>query len=101
MSKTKKMVEVFANVYRKFHKSIYDYEKGFRNYSAESIIHKQKIVGKIESAINHLNERDHFIIYNEVILGKSGNWYLEYFSESTYRRHAKEAYENFLSIVEQ
>lgn len=62
---------------------------------------RQHIVFFIESVIkNNLNENDRFIITNEVLLGKKGNWYHEYLSTSTYYRHRKLAYANFLSCLD-
>ena len=62
---------------------------------------RRHIVSFIESVIkNSLNENDKFIITNEVLLGKKGNWYHEYLSDSTYYRHRKLAYANFLSCLD-
>ena len=46
---------------------------------------------------NILDDEDRFIIQNEVILNKKGPWYEGYLPSSTYYRHRKKAYANFLS----
>ena len=54
------------------------------------------VVKDTEESAASLSERDHFIIFNEVILGKRGKWYMGYMSQATYYRHRKEAYKNFI-----
>ena len=64
-------------------------------------LEEQHIVFFIENVTNNsLNENDKYIITNEVLLGKKGNWYHEYLSPSTYYRHRKLAYANFLSCLD-
>ncbi|MBR3227657.1 MAG: hypothetical protein IKF68_03835 [Erysipelotrichaceae bacterium] len=58
-------------------------------------------VHHIEYVVSCLDEEDRFIILNEVIEGKKGDWYREYMSAPTYYRHRKLAYSNFLSRLEQ
>lgn len=48
---------------------------------------------------NMLNEDDRQIIYNEVILGRKGEWYLEYYAKSTYYNHSRKAYRNLLTYL--
>ena len=54
------------------------------------------VVKDTEESAASLSERDHFIIFNEVILGKRGKEYMGYMSQATYYRHRKEAYKNFI-----
>ena len=62
---------------------------------------KRHIVFYIENVINNnLSDNDKFIITNEVMLGKRGTWYHNYLSPSTYYRHRKSAYANFLSCLD-
>ena len=59
------------------------------------------IVDKIEDIVNVLDENDKYIIYNEVILGKKGEWYRGFLSTPTYYRHRKAAYSNFMRCLNQ
>lgn len=67
----------------------------------KTLIIKKRIRYYIENIIfNILNERDRFIIQNEVLLNKKGQWYQGYLSIATYYRHRKKAYANFLSCLD-
>ena len=66
------------------------------------IVHTADIVvSHTELVVDSLPEQDRFIIYNEVILGKTGDWYREYLSPATYYRHRKGAYERFIRCLNQ
>lgn len=66
--------------------------------SQDTLMIKRRIRYYIENVIfNILDDEDRFIIQNEVILNKKGPWYEGYLSSSTYYRHRKKAYANFLS----
>lgn len=58
------------------------------------------IVKHIDNVIEFLDYNDKEIIQKEVIERKRGNWYLGTMSESTYDRHKKRAYENFIRLLE-
>ncbi len=58
-----------------------------------------KIVRHIENVVDCLEESDQFIIRKEVIEGKRGNWYLDYYSSTSYYRLRSKAYENFLRCL--
>lgn len=62
--------------------------------------YSENVIKTIESGVNCLNENDHFVIYNEVILGKKGDWYSQQISQSTYYRYRGDAYYNFLSCLQ-
>ena len=68
-----------------------------RNY--DSLKASLKIVKHIEYCASSLEEKNRFIIKNEVIDGKTGKWYKEYFSAPTYYRIRKQAYEEFLRCL--
>lgn len=62
---------------------------------------KKKIVNHMEDVLyNLLDEADFFIISNEVMKNKRGNWYIGYLSTPTYYRHRAKAYVNFLSCLD-
>ncbi|MDO4197762.1 MAG: hypothetical protein Q4D13_02075 [Erysipelotrichaceae bacterium] len=58
------------------------------------------IARHIENVIESLNDRDRFILRNEFVLGKSGKWYIGYYSDSTYYRNRIKAYRAFLLELE-
>lgn len=64
------------------------------------IIRCSYVVRHIENVIEYLPERDRFILTNEFILEKSGKWYRDYYSESTYYRSRINAYRTFLVELE-
>lgn len=60
----------------------------------------RRIIGHIDAVIDDLNEKDKFIIENEVKNGKEGKWYMIFLSSSTYYRQRKKAYKTFLRCLE-
>lgn len=70
----------------------------YDDVNQETLMIKRRIKYYIENVIfNILDDNDRFIIQNEVLLNKKGTWYEGYISSSTYYRHRKKAYANFLS----
>ena len=59
----------------------------------------RRIVSHIEYVADTLRDKERFIIINEVIMGKSGKWYLEFFSAPTYYRIRNRAYTQFLNCL--
>ena len=78
---------------------IKEQELGINLKSKRNIDAYKNIVNGIENAINCLEDNDKYIIYNEVVLGKKGEWYYGYLSTPTYYRHRKAAYHNFLDCL--
>lgn len=61
---------------------------------------QRELIDLMESIINNfLDDDDRYIVYNEVILGKTGSWYYEMLTVSTYYRHRRKAYNNFLTCL--
>ena len=58
-----------------------------------------RIVKHIENVARCMSDKERIIIQNEVIEGKTGKWYLEYFSAPSYYRHRKKAYTDFLDCL--
>ena len=46
------------------------------------------------------NDVERLIIEHEILGGKQGKWYREYFSESTYRRYLTRACKDFIFFIE-
>lgn len=94
-----KIVNEIADAYAYFKQYIERY-KLVSNMS-DDINDKKKKISTIEGVTyDLLDEDDFFIISNEVLKGKKGNWYLGYLSPSTYYRQRAKAYANFLSCLE-
>ena len=74
-------------------------EYGYMYYSEYDLKNARKIKGHIETVIRYLDDRSRFIIYNEVIEGKRGTWYLDYFSTTCYYRSRRNAYHDFLTAL--
>ena len=98
-SVNQKLVNEIAEAYAYFKQYIERY-KLVSNMS-DDINNKKKKINTIEGVTyDLLDEDDFFIISNEVLKGKKGNWYLGYLSTSTYYRQRAKAYANFLSCLE-
>ena len=51
---------------------------------------------RIESEVSFLDEKHSIFIENEVLNGKTGNWYARKMSPATYYRNRNKAYETFV-----
>ena len=99
ISKEKFEIELLSRNYIDSKRRINDYETKAVKYNHNRILTYRRIVNHIESVVKTLPDKQRIIIENEVIKGKSGNWYLEYFSAPSYYRHRNQAYENFLRCL--
>ena len=57
------------------------------------------LIDKINFIISSLSDKDKFILVNEIIQGKKGDWYVGFMSTPTYYRHRKTAYNDFLNCM--
>ena len=96
----KAKMSIYIDGYRDFKKMINDYESGLSYYSEEKLNTLRRMIARLESPLDYMDERDRFIIYNELVLGKKGKWYLSYYSPSAYRVRRKEAYRIYLHLLE-
>lgn len=92
-------IRTLSENYRKHKRFLKEKESGINVHSKEELDNSNYIVKHTEMVVNSLRERDRFIIYNEVILGKQGDWYRDCLSPATYYRHRKGAYERFLRCL--
>lgn len=51
---------------------------------------------RIQSELKYLDEMNYLVIKNEIIDGKTGNWYSGLMSAPTYYRNRKKAYATFI-----
>lgn len=73
--------------------------RGENTYSKDYKEHRE-YVALVNAIVNsYLDENDKYIVFNEIILGKTGDWYYECLTPSTYYRHRRKAYVNFLSCL--
>ncbi|MDD5791092.1 MAG: hypothetical protein PUD22_00710 [Erysipelotrichaceae bacterium] len=99
-SMQKEIVQAIANCYRDEKRKMEEYENGLFHPTDDAFRTMNYITGKIEIVLKYLEEDHRLIIYNEVVLGKKGNWYLDYMSQPTYYRLRKKAYEAFLHCLD-
>ena len=92
-------IELLSKNYIESKRRLKDHDERIVNYSINKIKAYRRIVSHIEDVVRILPEKERIIIENEVIHGKNGTWYLEYFSASSYYRHRKSAYSNFLNYL--
>lgn len=92
-------IEMLSRNYIDSKRRLRDHEYQAVNYSSDRVRLFRRIVTHIEDVIETLPEKERIIIENEVMNGKSGEWYLEYFSAPSYYRHRAKAYDNFLRCL--
>ena len=100
MLSDQKKIDKLTSSYRDSSKKLRNEELGFKHYSACDLEICKDTIAQIDDAIKFLHEREKFIIYNEVVLGKRGKWYLEYYSPSAFKVRRKFAHKEFLRILE-
>jgi hypothetical protein len=99
MSNKRFEVQLMAKHYIKSKNFLRQVESGYKICDIRSVQSHQKIVGHIEETVESLSEYNKFIIQNEVIEGRTGNWFRGYLSRSTYFRNREKAYEEFLRCL--
>ena len=97
--KQRRDIELLSRNYRDFKLLLDEVQGNVASHDYRKIEAGIKIIAHIENVIDSLEEDDRFIIEKEVIEGKRGNWYLDYFSASSYYRHRNRAYMNFLRCL--
>lgn len=70
-------------------------------FDCEYINTIQAAVTKMQQPLEYVkNPNERLIIEKEILEGCNGKWYLEFFSESTYRRNLPRACEDFIRYIE-
>ena len=99
ISKNKFEIQLLSQNYLESKRKLKDYDEKLVHYSLDKVRSYRRIVTHIEDIVMILPEKQRIIIENEVLLGKTGAWYLEYFSAPSYYRHRDSAYKNFLNSL--
>lgn len=94
--KVKLEIDLIARSYIIHKRRIRESENNGIKRSYEDIHASRCIVEHIEDVVASLNEKDKFIIENEIVEQKEGKWYMICLSTSTYYRQRKRAYKTFL-----
>lgn len=97
--KAKMVIDLISKSYLMAKSILKEDELGISKRSSKSLEDYSKIVRKIDNTVNYLDEKDRFIILNEVVLGKRGEWYQGMISTPTYYRYRKVAYQNFIRCL--
>ena len=92
-------IDLLSRSYLNSKRILKENELGIRSSTERYLESSRLNVYHIEHVVSCLNDNDRFIIDNEVIKGKRGNWYYGYMSTATYYKHRKRAYSNFLSSL--
>ena len=95
----KYLIDIISKCYLWHKRLIKENELGITVTNAERLKVSKGIVEKIEKTASFLTDEDYFIIYNEVIKGKEGHWYMGYLSDATYYRHRRVAYQTFINYL--
>ena len=99
MNKQKFEIELLSRNYLNSKRIIRETEEDIIHTSYEKLKAYRRIVSHIENVAEGLGEKERLIIQKEVIEGRSGKWYLEYFSAPSYYRHRRKAYTEFLRCL--
>ncbi len=94
-------IRAVSDSYLRLKRVLKEDEIGLVRRPRDIVLTADKIVSRTELIVDSLPEQDRFIIYNEVILGKKGDWYRDYLSPATYYRHRKGAYDRFIRCLNQ
>lgn len=92
-------IEILSRNYLKSKRLLADVSNHIIDIPPYRLENHKRIVYHIEYIAETLCEKERFIIRKEVMEGKKGKWYLEYFAPSSYYRIRKKAYENFLNCL--
>ena len=98
-NKEKFEIELLSRNYLNSKRIIKETEEDIIHTSYERLKAYRRIVSHIENVAEGLGEKERLIIQKEVIEGRSGKWYLEYFSAPSYYRHRRKAYSEFLRCL--
>ena len=97
--KDKAIIDIISKTYLMSKSILKEEELGISKRNNKALEDYRKVVRKIDNVVNYLDEKDRFIILNEVILGKRGEWYQGLISTPTYYRYRKSAYKNFIHCL--
>ena len=100
-SSNHKTINALSHSYLTHKRMLREEESGIARRPSRYLEPARIIVSHTEEVVDSLKERDRFIIYNEVILGKTGDWYREYLSPATYYRHRKSADQAFIRSIKE
>ena len=89
---------LLADSYQRIKKILKANDEGISSIDKSLYDAMQATVETLMGFAEKLEESERFIIENEVFLGKTGNWWSSYYSESAYRANRKSAYEKFLNF---
>ncbi len=92
----KELIDIVSKSYLMSKRKLVENDLGIIKSNEIYLDRYRSNVYHIDYVVSCLNDDDRFIIDNEVIKGKRGNWYYAYMSPPTYYRHRKKAYTNFL-----
>ena len=98
-SKRRLEIQLLASNYIESKRILSQIEKGIIPYDKNRFVTHRIIVDRIEETVEHLDEYDRFIIQKEVIEGKKGKWFLDYYSKPAYYRNRQKAYKEFLRCL--
>ncbi|MDO4501220.1 MAG: hypothetical protein Q4B60_08145 [Erysipelotrichaceae bacterium] len=100
MLNNKQTCQLIAKSYRMSIGIIREHENGYHRLLQKEIEPHYHIVNRVNEVVEGLDILEGLIIENEIIKGKKDNWYIDFLSYSTYKRHVDKAYSEFLKNLE-
>ena len=95
----RKKIESLSKEYQNYQLLLREAHENLAEYDEQKIRYGKRLIAHVDNVIETLNEDDKFIIKKEVTEGQTGEWYLGYYSSSSYYRHRIKAYGNFLDCL--
>ena len=95
-SKAAYCVEQIARAYVNAKRLLNESERGHYYFPGYVINDSEKIVYHIDAVIDRMDEVSKFILENEIKFSKTGNWYRNHCSQTTYYRIRMDIYIDFI-----
>lgn len=96
----KTVIDIVKNTYQRSCRIIEQYYYNNIYVSEKELRQAEMCKERIHSELKYLSEMNYLFIKNEIIDGKSGNWYQGLMSTPTYYRNRKKAYATFIKNLE-
>ena len=93
-------IRILSDSYRYHLNKVLEHESGISLMEYQRYIESKNLCRHVENAVNYLqDEQMQLIVRKEVLEGKRGKWYKEYFSLTTYYRIREKSYKAFLNYL--
>lgn len=92
-------IDLISKAYNHARSRLHEVEYGHYSYPDYIVEDCEKIVYHIDSVIDMMDEKSKLILINEIKDRKTGEWYRDYCSTTTYYRIRDRIYDEFLKEI--